>query len=238
VGTSTFFDLRPAWLPAAVRSYAPSMTANVIHRASTREFQEAHLEVRPLSLQWQTAASASLGVELAWQRLDVPFTLVPGIQVPVGDYAYTRATMALGSNPASALAWTFSGSAGRYFNGVLARAEGSATWTPDARVAVRLSYTPNQFLEYGDSATRGTTHLVAPELRLALNPRLQVTSFYQYNTAVRQGSLNVRGAWEFAPLSFLYVVWNSRREIAGLPAARGSVPADQLTIKAVYLFRR
>jgi hypothetical protein len=238
VATSSFFDLRPSWLPASVRSYSPTMTANLIHRASTREFQEAHVAVSPLAVQWQSAASASLGVDVNWQRLDVPFTLVPGIQAPAGDYAFTRATASLGSNPAGVLAWSLSGSAGRYFDGALVRAEGAATWTPDPRVAIRLSYTPNQLRGYGDSSARATTHLVAPELRLAINPRIQLTGFYQYNTAVRQGSLNVRGAWEFAPLSFLYVVWNNRRQIDGLLAARGSVPADQLTIKAAYLFRR
>jgi hypothetical protein len=238
VNTSEFFALRPSWLPDAIRSYAPSMTASMIHRASTREFQEAHIDVRPLSVQWQSAASASVGVDINWQRLDVPFTLVPGIQVPVGDYAYTRATAAVASNPASALAWSVAGSAGRYFDGILVRAEGSATWTPDPRVAIRLSYTPNQFRDYGDSSARATTHLVAPELRLAVNPRIQLTSFYQFNSAVRQGSLNVRGAWEFAPLSFVYVVWNSRRPIDGLQAARRTVAADQLTVKVTYLFRR
>jgi hypothetical protein len=238
VSSTAVFDLRPTWLPSVIRSYAPSMTANLIHAASTRDFQEAHVAVSPLAIHWQSAATASLGAELNWQQLDVPFTLVPGVRVPIGSYRYSRVTVSAGSNPASALAWSLNGSGGRYFDGTLVRAEGSGTWTPDPRLSLRLSYTPNHLRGYGTATQRGTTHLVAPELRLALNPRTQLTSFYQYNTAIRQGSLNVRFAWEFSPLSFAYVVWNNRREVDGLRAAPGSGPADQLTIKVAYLFRQ
>jgi len=58
-----------------------------------------------------------------------------------------------------------------------------------------------------------TTRLVAPELRLAHSPRLQLTTFYQYNDAARQGTVNARLSWEYRPLSFLYVVLNDTRGI-------------------------
>lgn len=238
VASSSVFDLRPAWLPKRVRGYTPTFSASVLHLASPRRFQEAHLALNPLAVQWQSGATISLGVDVDWQRLDVPFTLVPGVRVPVGDYGFSRATFAATSNPAGGLAWTLSGSAGRYFDGVLVRGEGSASWTPDPRLSLRMSYTPNLLRDYGADGARATTHLVAPEVRVALNPRVQVTGFYQYNTAVRQANLNVRGAWEFAPLSFLYVVWNNRRAVDGLSAAARTGPADQLTVKLTYLWRR
>lgn len=45
-------------------------------------------------------------------------------------------------------------------------------------------------------------------VRLALNPRLQLSVFYQYNSFDQQGRWNVRGSWEYQPLSFFYVVFN------------------------------
>ena len=59
------------------------------------------------------------------------------------------------------------------------------------------------------------THLAGPELRLFLNPRVQWSAFYQYNSAAQRGTLNARFSWEFLPLSFLYVVYNDRQPIAG-----------------------
>ncbi len=53
------------------------------------------------------------------------------------------------------------------------------------------------------------THLITPEVRLAVNPRLQLMGFYQSNTAAGRDVWNVRFSWEFQPLSFLYLVYNS-----------------------------
>jgi hypothetical protein len=200
-------------------------------------FLEAQVQASPLSLRWQNAASADLGVEWNWQRLDEPFVLVPGVRSASGDYAYTRLTASAAGNPASALAWSTSGSVGRYFSGRLATVSGSLSWSPDPRVALRTSYTANRLTGFSESED-AITHLLAPELRLALNPQLQLATFYQFNTAARRGSVNMRFAWELAPLSFVYVIWNGQRVIDGLSMARRPSESDQLTVKFSYLFRR
>jgi hypothetical protein len=83
------------------------------------------------------------------------------------------------------------------------------------------------------------TRLLAPELRVAWNPRVQLSSFYQYNTSAERGTLNARFSWEFAPLSYLYVVYNDRRTIAsGRDAPVPGLPAEQLLVKFVYLWQR
>jgi hypothetical protein len=63
-----------------------------------------------------------------------------------------------------------------------------------------------------------TTRLVAPELRLGLDPRVLLTTFYQYNTDAARGALNAWRSWEFAPLSYVYLVVNDLR--AAEPDAR------------------
>jgi hypothetical protein len=37
---------------------------------------------------------------------------------------------------------------------------------------------------------------------------VQLSVFYQYNSFDRRSRWNVRGSWEFLPLSFLYLVFN------------------------------
>jgi hypothetical protein len=53
-----------------------------------------------------------------------------------------------------------------------------------------------------------STDLYSIGLRVAPNPRIQLSGFYQYNTFDSRGRINLRGSWEFAPLSFLYLVFN------------------------------
>jgi hypothetical protein len=55
------------------------------------------------------------------------------------------------------------------------------------------------------------THLTTAGARFALNPRLQLSAFYQYNTFDEQGRWSVRGSWEYQPLSFIYLVFNDTR---------------------------
>jgi hypothetical protein len=68
-------------------------------------------------------------------------------------------------------------------------------------------------------------------LRVFLYPRVQWSGFYQYNTAQQRGTLNARFSWEFAPLSFLYVVYNDRQAIDGGMSPR----ANSLIVKLSWL---
>ena len=96
-----------------------------------------------------------------------------------------------------------------------------------------VSWEMNRFRDVGGSD--GTTHLLTPELRLALNPRLELSGIWQYNTAVDASSVNVRVAWEFRPLSFLYVVYNDN---ASLDGALAPFPARrQLIVKGTWLWQ-
>ncbi len=76
-------------------------------------------------------------------------------------------------------------------------------------ISAKLSYTRNDFEQVGENKESQTTHLISPEIRFSVNPRLQLTSFYQHNSASQRDVWNIRFAWEFQPLSFIYLVFNS-----------------------------
>ena len=44
---------------------------------------------------------------------------------------------------------------------------------------------------------------------MAINPRLQLIGFYQKNTTDNLNSVNMRLAWEYQPLSYVYLVFNT-----------------------------
>lgn len=207
-------DLRPDWLPSAVRSWRPGFTAFLFHEYSTRRFQEGSVSIRPLWLELNSGAEVSPFVRVAWQRLteaEAQGFRPLGLEIAPGDYTFTQAGFYLATDQSRKYAATFEGRAGPYFDGSLATFQATTQVAPSPRVALRVDYTFNQIRSVGPDEAGATSHLLGPELRLALNPRVQASAFYQYNTFAEQGAWNVRFAWEFSPLSFVYLVFNDRR---------------------------
>jgi hypothetical protein len=73
---------------------------------------------------------------------------------------------------------------------------------------------------------------------MAANPRLQLVSFVQWNTAVRQLSMNARLAWEYRPLSFFTIVYNHRAPVDGRGVMIPAHPTNrQLLVKLTWLWQ-
>jgi len=71
-----------------------------------------------------------------------------------------------------------------------------------------VDYEYNDLDKVGIEAQDLSTHLITLGSRFALNPRVQLSAFYQYNSFDEQGRWNIRASWEYQPLSFLYLVFN------------------------------
>ena len=77
-----------------------------------------------------------------------------------------------------------------------------------------------------------TTTLIGIGSRFAFNPHLQLSGFLQHSSLMSQDIVNARLSWEFRPLSYLYVVYNSAASDEDL------IPdylQQQLLIKFTYL---
>ena len=94
----------------------------------------------------------------------------------------------------------------RYYDGSLNYARASLILAPIPHAAFTLNAEVNDFKNVGGYT--GTISLYSVESRMAVNPRLQLISFIQRNTYTDKNALNIRLAWEFQPLSFLYLVYN------------------------------
>ncbi len=233
-------DLRPSWLPAAVRSYAPGFTTVIYHRLSDGHFQEGWTQIRPLDFVFQDGSEASLWARQDWQRLDAPFSPVPRLYIPSGDHDYS--TIGFTHVPdLSRPYWTYiTVSTGGFFDGHIDRVVYRASPLPGPHVNVTFDYTGNRFRGVGVGDERKViTHLVGMRLRAAPNPRLQLSTFYQHNTAAGRGTLNARISWEFAPLSFAHLVLNDQRPVGTDPVGDGWPEvsrARQLLLKVSYLW--
>ncbi len=162
---------------------------------------------------FRNAATISPTVEYNVQRPLTAVSLFPNVRINPGTYSYTRGGVTLKSDQSAKVAGTATLTTGTFFDGSLNRAELATRWSPSPYVSLRGSYEVNRFRSLGTRDSSFVTHLAGPELRVFLNPRVQWSAFYQYNTAIERGSLNARFSWEYAPLSYVYVVYNDRQAI-------------------------
>lgn len=230
--TSPAFDVetRPAWKPSFVRALRFGATSYFYNRASDREFQEGYVRIEPVQVDFQDGGLLQAWLEPNWQRLEEPFEILPGVEAPAGRFRYDRYGVSYRADSSARLQLSGTLVGGGFYDGRLVTTTLAARFAPSPRASFGVSWERNEIEGVGDSA-RTVTHLVAPELRLALDPRLQLTAFVQVNTAIDRTSWNARFSWEFRPLSFVYLVYD---DIA--PRGSGAGPRDrQLVFKVAWL---
>ncbi|MDZ7359650.1 MAG: carbohydrate binding family 9 domain-containing protein [candidate division KSB1 bacterium] len=204
-------DWRPQWKPSFVRRFRPGFTTFLYHRASDRRFQEGYVTLRPVTTQLHDGAEMQFRITPNWQNLEAqdaqsfrPF----GVALAPGNYSFVRYTLAFDSDQSRRFALSLAGTVGDYFDGRLNTLSASAKISPSPHVVLSWQYEVNQARALGARRENRTTHLLGPMLLLALNPRLQTFAFYQYNSLNALSGWNLRFSWEFAPLSFMHLVFN------------------------------
>lgn len=134
------------------------------------------------------------------------------IEIAAGEYSYNNHNFNFETDNSRKLFFSAEFSTGGYFNGMLQSLSASTRIAPDPHVALTLSYRHNEIRNLGITSSSVTTDLATAEIRLALNPRVQWISFYQYNTVINRNTLNTRLQWEYKPLSFIFIVLNDNRQ--------------------------
>lgn len=196
---------RPGWKPKAVRQFDPGVDVDIYHRVSDGAFQQAELDFFPVYVIGVKGGRASVDITPTWQQLDAGFAPL-GIDVGPGRYQYTRYRFEFLSDASRKFSYTLSADLGRYYDGQLRSYITSVRYSPVPQASFALDYTRNIATGLGVEKQSRTTELITPQFRLAVNPRLQLIGFYQKNTSTNRDVWNVRLAWEFQPLSFLYIV--------------------------------
>jgi hypothetical protein len=199
---------RPKWKPKFIRQMDPGAYLDMYHRASDGKFQQAELIIFPIWIIANTGNRLTAEAVPTWQVVDEAFPIV-GINIKPENYYYTRYNFSYRSDQSKAFSFILRTELGGFYDGKLSTMATELRYSPVPNVSAKITYTRNDFDEVGEKKESKVTHLFSPEIRLALNPRLQLTSFYQHNSAANRDVWNIRFAWEFQPLSFLYLVYNS-----------------------------
>jgi hypothetical protein len=190
-----------------IRRWDPGAYVNYYQNAGDFRFQQADVYLFPVYIIFQSGAFLECAITPTWQNIDFPFQQL-SIPLAQRQYFYTRQYISHRTDQSKKLSLATRYEWGQYYNGRLQTVLLSGRVVPLPGLALSCTYERNTFQNLGVNREDLKTDLLTASLRLAYNPRLQASVFYQYNSFDERGRWNVRGSWEFAPLSFLYVVFN------------------------------
>ncbi len=190
-----------------LRAWEPSIFPEFYHQASTGKLIERVWTIYPIWLNLQSGAFFGYSANPTYQNLTEDFEPL-GVKIKPGDYNYTRHQIYASSDPSRILNLQVGYSWGTYFDGKLNAGDWALQFAPIPHVSITGRFNRNHFVGVGDANNDTTVDLYAIEGRFALNPRVQLISFYQKNTENNAQNYNIRFSWEYQPLSYIYLVFN------------------------------
>ncbi|MEL6696966.1 MAG: DUF5916 domain-containing protein [Bacteroidota bacterium] len=194
-----------------IRRWDPGVFASFNHDASNpARFQQASLYIFPVYLWFKDDSFLEFSISPTWQNINFDFAPL-GIPIAQDNYFYNRYLVRYNTDQSKKWSASTSYSFGRFYNGVRNTAFFSGRLAPIPQAALTFDYEYIDLKNVGKAQEDLVTHLLTAGARFALNPRVQLSIFYQYNSFDEQGRWNVRGSWEYQPLSFLYIVFNDSR---------------------------
>ena len=200
-----------------LRAFEPGVLPEWYWQASTGKFIERSLYFWPVWLNFQSGAYFGYSITPVYQNLTQPFQPL-GVTIAPGRYHYAQHWITFTTDPSGVIRLYGDYKWGGYYDGRLQSGDWKLQIAPIPHISVIAELSRNHFVDVGASRTTTTVNLRIIQGRFALNPRLQLTGFYQNNSLDHSDSYNVRFSWEYLPLSYLYVIYNHGRWEA-LPVA-------------------
>ncbi|MFM7839271.1 MAG: DUF5916 domain-containing protein [Chitinophagaceae bacterium] len=190
-----------------IRAFEPGFLPEFYWQASTGILIERQIWLFPFWLNFQNGGYIGYSLNPIYQHLTEPFEPL-GVKFSKGKYHYFQQQVWFSTDPSKVL-YTFGQiDWGTYFNGRLSIADINLKFSPSPHFSFLGRINRNQFSKAGINEVNKTVDLYSIEGRLALNPRIQLIAFYQQNSENERKNYNIRLAWEYRPLSFLYIVFN------------------------------
>ena len=190
-----------------IRAFEPGFLPEFYHKASDGKLVERDWQVFPAWLNFQSGAYIGYTINPSFQRITETFQPL-GVNIKSGDYNYTRQGIWFSTDPSKIVNAVGTVYWGSYFNGRLAASDVQLQFAPVPHISITGRFNRNHFTNVGEPATTTTVDLYSIQGRFALNPRVQLTAFYQKNSENNSGNYNVRFSWEYKPLSYIYAVYN------------------------------
>jgi Domain of unknown function (DUF5916)/Carbohydrate family 9 binding domain-like len=209
----------------------PGFNPEVYFQTSTGKLVEADYSFFPIWFNFKSGAYLGYGFIPTYQNLTNVFQPL-GVTISPGQYHYLQQQIWFSSNPSKILSLYINYSWGTYYNGRLNTGDWKLQFAPIPQISLTGEFNRNRFFGVGELKTYTTVDLVVLQGRFALNPRIQLTAFYQKNTEDNSNNYNIRFSWEYQPLSYIYLILNHQ----GFdPVNSKAVFEDHAIIKINYL---
>lgn len=194
-----------------IRRWDPGVFVNYNHDADRPDqFQLASIYIFPIYTWFKDNSFFESSVTPTWQNINFDFAPL-GLEIAQENYYYTRYRLRYNTDRSKKISASASYDFGDFYNGSRNTIEAGLRFAPIPHIALTADYEHNNLKGIGINEEDLKTNLYTGSLRLALNPRIQLATFYQYNSFDEQGRWNVRFSWEYMPLSFIYLVFNDTR---------------------------
>ncbi len=221
--------VRPKSLPF-IRRWDPGVFFNYFHDFEDfGNFQQANIYIFPIYTWFKDNSFIEASFTPTWQNINFDFSPL-GLQIAQGNYEYTRYTLRYNTDQSKKFSGSIRYDFGNFYNGIRNSVNAGLRYAPVPHVALNANYENNNINGVGILSENLTTDLYTASLRLALNPRVQLSTFYQYNSFDEQGRWNVRFSWEYMPLSFLYIVFNDTQTDAFDPIQSSTQFISKITL--------
>ena len=217
-----------------LRDFAPGIIPELYYTASTRQFSEADLPVYPIWFNFKDGGFFGYGFGLYWQNLTSAFSPL-NVTIAPGKYHYMNHQFYFSSDPSKIVNTQINYTFGTYFNGRLTTGDVKLQFAPIPHISLIGEFNRNHFEHVGINDTTTTVNLFILQGRFALNPRLQLTGIYQRNSLNNSNAWNLRVAWEYSPLSYIYVIYNRGVNSQQTEPPIQSQTESHLIFKASYL---
>jgi len=196
------------------RAFKPQIIGNWFHEASSGNLSEREIIVSPFSLEAQNGATLGYSQLFIRQNIYSPLSLL-NETIDVGTYDYRRQNVSLATDPSSKVSVTLNYEFGDFYDGNLESLNTSLNLIPIPHLFLKVSFNRNDFTTLGINNASKRIDLYSLEGKIFLNPRFSLNGLYQRNDQNNSDFYNFRFAWEYSPLSYIYLVFNSNRNTIG-----------------------
>jgi hypothetical protein len=206
VGLSRQF--RGNWLAKYIRAYVPGFSFTTYHNATNTVLTDRYFNISPLALQFQNGGGLSWNWLFFKQNLEGNTALLNN-NITKGIYHYNRHRLTFSTDPSKKFSMSVIGNTGDYYNGKYSSIATSFTIAPIPHVYFSANTEFGETNHLGESKGSKSVNLYSIESRLAINPRVQLSSLFQKSSISNSVGWNIRFSWEVQPLSYIYLVFNS-----------------------------
>lgn len=204
-----YLTSRSKWLPPFLRTYSPGMSTDILHTLTTGKLEEARINVWPIWFGFPSGGYGGFAYAYSYQDLASSFQPL-NADIAAGKYSYARPSIEYSSDASRKWSLYYNVSWGKYYDGNLFYNNVTLRWSPLPMISLSGAVQSYGIRNLGTTHLDATYYLYNFQARLAWNPRLQLMALYQHNTSNTVDALNLKLSWEYRPLSYVYLVWNTR----------------------------